>query len=519
MKRVFLIIICLPIYWTMAQNTGIFPENVTIRVDKTGVNTTASDFGPEFVENELWFSAFSEEGIARMQPGRTEKVFYKLYSAPVDADGEIRGVRSIRLPEISAGYHAGPVSWCRATHELYMTLSNFENPEIRNVVFRKANIPLKIILLKKSGNSWAKAGELPFNSSSYSVGHPAVSPTGDTLFFTSDIPGKGRGGADLYMAVRKDGNWGDMVNLGERINTSGDEMFPFLHNGRVLFFASNGKTDGKGGLDIYYSLLTENGFGVPKNLTELNSPEDDFGLIVHPDERLGYFVSRKPGGLGDDDIWKVVFADKEPEGKYELELMVQNKKTMQPMPGVKVVFNDGTSKVTGSDGMIRMELARETNYTATSDLEGYMNESVTFTTRNAPLGVIRQVIRIEKVEVGQKFVMENINYDFDKWDILPESEVELDKLVKVMKDNPLWKVELGSHTDSRGTDEYNLWLSQKRSESAVSYIVSAGIDAGRIIAKGYGESQLLNHCAEGVNCPDRLHRLNRRTEFKILGMD
>jgi outer membrane protein OmpA-like peptidoglycan-associated protein len=129
------------------------------------------------------------------------------------------------------------------------------------------------------------------------------------------------------------------------------------------------------------------------------------------------------------------------------------------------------------------------------------------------------VIQIEKVEVGQKFVMENIYYDYDKWDILPESEVELNKLVKVMKDNPSWKVELGSHTDSRGTHEYNETLSQKRSDSAVNYIVSQGISRNRITAKGYGETQPVNECKDGVSCTEEQHQQNRRTEFTILEMD
>ena len=135
---------------------------------------------------------------------------------------------------------------------------------------------------------------------------------------------------------------------------------------------------------------------------------------------------------------------------------------------------------------------------------------------NKEYGVIKQTINVEKVVVGQKFVMENIFYDFDKWDILPESEVELNKLVKIMKDNPDWKVELGSHTDCRGSDPYNEVLSQKRSDSAVSYIISNGISSDRIIAKGYGETQLVNQCDDGVNCSEEEHRANRRTEFKIL---
>lgn len=155
----------------------------------------------------------------------------------------------------------------------------------------------------------------------------------------------------------------------------------------------------------------------------------------------------------------------------------------------------------------------------TTEIEGYQNSSKNITTVGKPFGIIKDTIWVEKVELGQKFVMENIFYDFDKWDILPQSEIELNKLIKIMNDNPSWKVELGSHTDSRGSDSYNEILSQKRSDSAVNYIIKNGISEDRIIAKDYGESQLVNQCKNGVECTDEEHRQNRRTEFKILEMD
>ena len=515
-KRLLALLMGIIPFGLMAQLNQNFPENVTLRVEKTGINTQASDFGPAFVENELWFSAFTAEEISRLNQGKSNDVFYNLFASPVDEKGNLRGGKNMKLQEISAGYHAGPVSWCEATNELFVTLSNYENPEIKNVVFQKSNIPLKIIILKKSGSNWVQAGELPFNSSSYSVGHPAISVTGDTLIFASNIPGKGLGGTDLYMTVRKNGSWGEMVNLGDKINTPGEDMFPYLHKGKMLFYASSAKSGGQGKFDIYYSGLTAGGFDTPEPLTALNTAEDDFGLVIHPDEEVGYFVSRKAGGEGDDDIYKVLF---EVEGEYDLELLVRDTKSHEPLANVRVNFNDNQTQYTDNNGLIKRGLEKATDYTATSAHDGYMNESITFTTRNIPFGTLKEIIQIEKVEVGQKFVMENIYYDFDKWDILPESEIELDKLVKVMKDNPSWKVELGSHTDSRGTHAYNEVLSQKRSDSAVNYIVSKGIPRDRITAKGYGETQLVNECADGVSCTEEQHRKNRRTEFTILGMD
>lgn len=516
MKRILFVLMTTLPYLLMAQSFSNFPDDVIIKVEKTQVNTSQSDFGPELVDDELFFSAFTSEEIAKINSGDDQDVFYHLYAVPVDTDGNIRGGKTVKLTDISAGYHAGPVSYCKATKELFVTLSNYQNPQVEKTVFQKARIPLQIIILKPSGNGWISAGELPFNSSDYSVGHPAISVTGDTLIFASDIPQKGKGGTDLYMAIRENGQWGDMINLGDRINTSGNEMFPYLHQGKLLFFASNGISGGKGGLDIFYAPMTASGPEAPENLEILNSSVDDFGLTIHPNNKVGYFVSQKPGGEGDDDIYKVTF---EPEGEFDIELLVRNQKSREALAGAKVVFSDQQTLYAGADGMVKRKLEKNSDYSATASLEGFMENSTSFSTRNKTFGTLKEVIDITKLVVGEKFVMENIYYDFDKWDILPESEVELNKLVKLMKENPSLTVELSSHTDSRGTDAYNETLSQKRAESAVYYIVGQGVPQSRITAKGYGESQLVNHCANGVECTDEEHRMNRRTEFTILGID
>ncbi|MCA1758281.1 MAG: OmpA family protein, partial [Bacteroidales bacterium] len=355
--------------------------------------------------------------------------------------------------------------------------------------------------------------ELPFNNPAYSVGHPSISITGDTLFYASNKPNSGFGESDIYMSVRKDGKWREPINLGEKVNSAYDEMFPFFFDGSVLFYATNKGENEKADFDLNYICKTGNSFNAPKSLDMLNTEEDDFGLIIHPEGKVGYFVSRREGGLGDDDIYKVNF-----KGEYSLELIVMDKKTMQTVPNPKVKFSDGVPGTLAGALLTRM-LPENSTLKANTEIEGYQNTSKSITTVDKPFGIIKDTLWIEKVEVGQKFVLENIFYDFDKWDILPESEVELNKLINVMNDNPSWKVELGSHTDARGSDSYNEILSQKRSDSAVSYIILNGVGKERIIAKGYGETQLVNHCKNGVECTDEVHCQNRRTEFKILEMD
>lgn len=510
-KLVLSLLLVFPVL-VYAQKSPDFFQLRKINIEKTDLNTTQSDFGPSFVGGELWFSAFTQEEIKKLSAGDQKGVFYNLYSVNVDRDGNVGGTKRSQLDNISAGYHAGPVSYCEKTQELFVTLSNFENPEVKNKVYRKADIRLKIVIAKKNGSEWQITENFPYNDSTYCVGHPAISVTGDTLIFASNKPNSGMGMTDLYMSIRTNGKWSEPMNLGDNINTPYEDMFPFL-NGSMLIYATN-KGDGvEKDFDILYANKQGNIFGAPHILNALNTDKDDFGLIIHSKGNVGYFVSRKDGGLGDDDIYKVTF-----KGEHNLELVVMDKKTRIAVQNPKVKFSDNILGALAGILISRI-LPENSSITATSEVEGYQNSSKTISTVGKPYGTLRDTIWIEKVEVGQKFVMENIFYDYDKWDILPESEIELNKLIAIMKDNPSWKVELGSHTDARGTDSYNLILSQKRSDSAVGYIISHGIAKDRIIAKGYGETQLVNHCTNGVECPDEVHRKNRRTEFKILEMD
>ncbi len=511
-KLVVLLLATLPMLLA-AQDGCNFFEHRKIKVEKTEINTTQSDFGPAIVNNQLWYSAYTPEEIEKLARGNSKNVFYNLYSSSIDKDGNIGTAKLPELENLSSGYHAGPASYCEKTKELFVTLSNYENPEIRNKVYRKAEIKLKIIVAKMENGVWQLVEEFPYNNPQYSVGHPAISVTGDTLFFASNKPESGSGETDLYMSIRKNGMWGEPVNLGNKVNSADDDMFPFYFDGGMLFFASNRGDAEPKNLDIFYSCLSGNGFGQSKKVNALNSSADDFGLIISPNGKYGYFASRRVGGVGDDDIYKVVFT-----GEYNLELTVVDKKTGQEIPNAKVTFSDNEPG-TFNGNMIERALSENSSVTATSQIDGYKNSSITISTAGKPYGAIKETIWVEKVEVGQKFVMPDIYYDYDKWNILPESAAELDKLVKIMKDNPGWKVELGSHTDSRGSDAYNMKLSQKRSDSAVAYILNHGISKDRITAKGYGETQLVNRCSNGVKCTEEEHRQNRRTEFKILEMN
>lgn len=515
MKKIFFLLMgVLPLILT-AQNKCDFLKGMEVEIAKTELNTTNSDFGPAFVNDELWFSAFTSEEIASLAKGENKNIFYNLYQAALDAKGEISGGISVELEEISEGYHAGPVSYCPSTRELFVTLSNFTKPLVRNIVFQKADIRLKIIVLKEVNGTWELIEELPFNDPSYSVGHPAVSSTGDTLFFTSNNESLTTGKNDIFMSVRENGKWGGMKNVGSTINTEGDEMFPSLFKGEVLIFASNGIRVGKPDLDLFYSCLTEDGFTEPKSIDALNSEKDDFGLVIHDNEEVGYFASGRDGESRDvkeDDIFKVNFI-----GDYELELSILDRKTMEPIENSSVSFDDKVSGIlTGK--IFKRELKKNSSIVASVIAVGYADVTHPITTVGKPYGIVKETVLLDQIEKDMVFVLENIHYNFDKWDILPESEIELNKLVDLMNQYPKMKVELRSHTDCRGSDSYNQKLSQKRSDSAVGYIVNKGIDKSRITAKGYGESELVNKCEDGVWCTAAEHRENRRTDFKVISM-
>ena len=358
---------------------------------------------------------------------------------------------------------------------------------------------------------WQVTEEFAFNNRDYSVGHPAISVNGDTLIFSSDKPG-GVGATDLYMSIRKDGVWGDPVNLGEKINTKGKDEFPFLTTDGYLIFASDGRS-GVGGLDLYYTKL--NGSEVVHFDSPVNSESDDFSAVFPAEEEYAYMTSNRQG-KGNDDIYKLTFRR---YMEYLLELSVMDAKSKRPVSGATVTFNDGPVQNTTNDGKVLRMIEREKAYSLTAKAFGYYDETKNIQAGNLKRGtVVRDTVWMRMI-VKKAIQLKNIYYDFDKWNILPESETELNRLVAFMAENPEVKVELSSHTDSRGSNKYNQKLSEKRAQSAVDYILSKGITADRITAKGYGEERLINNCKNGVRCTKEEHRMNRRTEFVILGLE
>lgn len=423
----------------------------------------------------------------------------------------------------------------------------------------------KIYTAQRTGDGWGNSKPLPFQKEKINYFHPALSPDGNTLFFSCNDP-EGWGGFDLWSVQRSNKNesgWDEPRLLSRNINTPGNEVFPSF-SGDTLYFASDG-LPGMGGLDIFRTYLSErNAWAPPYNLkAPMNSGADDFGFIAlngpakqgpgQPGDllRSGYFTSNRKidGSRGGDDIYRFeqrvpppeppkvdTATAKPPVYKMVLDVYVlekirsnpddPNSKVLgrKPLPGASVQADFGNKKQTvtvGEDGLYSLELAENTDYNFVANFEGYLVNGTRFSTRGIakdpanPTQSFEVEIVLDKIFRNREIVLENIYYDYDKWDIRPDAEPTLNRLADVLRQNPGIRIELGSHTDCRGNNNYNEDLSQKRAQSAVNYLIGKGIDSGRLSAKGYGETQPAMTCACS-KCSEAEHQANRRTTFKIV---
>jgi outer membrane protein OmpA-like peptidoglycan-associated protein len=505
---------------TAQENDYRLFDGPIVKISEVKTNTDRSDFGPAVVRDTLYFTSYSDKILGVPDNRLRKNAFYDLYRAKIDKDGNTISKRE-PIPEFLTKYHDGPVSFCEKTGELFVTQSDNVAAAEATKRATKDTIKLRIVIAKQVRGKWTSIVDFPYNDPAYSVGHPAISITGDTLVFSSDKKG-GFGETDLYYTIRRDGKWATPINMGAEYNTTGKEEFSFLtHNengGTFLLFASTGRF-GLGGLDLYYTRFVMSNPKIEHFDPPLNTKSDDFAMVIPPNAEFGFMTSNR-NGEGNDDIYKFNFK------RYLIppfvglnspvkELYVFNRRTLNPISSALVQSCD--KQVYLSDQIGLVDMLTKTNYDCkvTATKTGYGEVSKVLVSKVLKKGEIhRDTIWMEPV-IGKKIILKNIYYDYDKWDILPDAAKELDQLVSFMNENPESKVLLGSHTDSRGDDLYNLKLSQNRAESAVNYVISHGISADRITGTGFGETQLLNRCRNGVECTPPEHRQNRRTEIFI----
>ncbi len=532
---------------------------------------------------------------------------------------------------LNSKFHEGPATF---NHDFSKIIFTRNNSTGNRKAFSEDNVSkLKLFSADYSNNDWQEPTELPFNNSEYSTAHPAWSKDEKTLYFASDRPG-GFGGMDIWSVAYNDGQWDTPKNLGKNINSSENEVFPFVDEHGTLYFSSNGQ-GGEGGLDIFFAEINA-GQSITKAInlgTPFNSPFDDFGFICDEKRQTGYFSSNRKSG-DDDDIYRFSI-DNNTADCHEVMIIVIDENTQKAITNASVIIsslnNRLESKKTDLSGNVTFCTTQNTDYSFKIEKDGfiiktigystkgesnkeltklevalkkqeqieyqisatasnpskskktnptnlknksiltgfvkseidqkpmegvlvsfinvcdkstqqmttgadgsytfYMNEDCDYTIEVSKSGYSKNFNKIKKVQRGNNKVisqdlslfkegdlitMNNIYYDSGSADLRKDALRELNKLAVTLQKTPTMVIELGSHTDSRGDAQVNLNLSTKRAQAAVDYIVSKGINRNRILAKGYGESELANSCADGVSCTEIEHQQNRRTTVKII---
>jgi outer membrane protein OmpA-like peptidoglycan-associated protein len=487
------------------------------------LNSAGADYAPLLSEDNLYFtsgrassSLYAATGTPYHQLFRTRAEGLKVDAGGVQLLPEFQNEEGLNQAALAISPDGNTLIYARGN-----STSSKDYPETTLFAsyFRGAGFTQPIWMPLNEEDTW-------WNST------PAFSFDGSELYFASTRPG-GYGGVDLYKATKlANGDFGNAVNLGSTVNTAGNELFPHPAKDGKFFFASDGHP-GFGKLDLFVAEKNSDGRQVVTNLGKnFNSNRDDFGIFFAEYPKSGFISSNREGGKGDDDIY--FFEDKTPKPKvvnvllnvYTKEVKADGKESILPQARVLLYGEDKKSlggDVANAQGRVRFTLSPETEYNIIASKNGYFSKSFPYTTKGKtpdPATLIQEVTNIaldttiilDQLILEKVTVLENIYYDLAKSDIRADAALELDKLVKILRDNPAIRIELSSHTDSRSGDDFNLALSQVRAQSAVDYLVSQGIAADRLVAKGYGETQLRIQNAQ----TEEEHQTNRRTEFKVI---
>lgn len=492
------------------------------------INTNKSDFAPMYHGDYLLFTSARDTSIAKDRYySWNNQPFLDLYIAERNKQNGELSVPQKFGRNTRSNFHDATPSFSKDGKFVYFTrnYSNKKHLKANN----KGVSNIEIVRGYVNGNQITNIESLAFNDNAYSCGHPAVSADGKYLYFVSDMPG-GFGSSDIYVAeIYQDGKADNPVNLGPIINTAGREMFPFATDS-ILYFSSDSHY-GLGGLDVFSSVMNSNtSYEVPLNMgPALNSNMDDFSMIIDPKENTGYFASNRSLGKGDDDIY--FFKRKEPMQYQLFSGMVFDKQTEDPIPNADIVvddiLNDTTYTQIKSDdnGYYQLKLPFKRTHELTFSKELYTSETLLAKTTDEPNIELKDndvyLTSLESLTVKEgdllKIDVDPIYFEYDKAEITPKAELALEKVFYVLKEFPEMRILIESHTDSRGSDDYNLSLSNKRAENTKRYLIGKGVDRARIEgARGFGEKRLLNRCSNGVRCSDGDHALNRRSNFIII---
>ncbi len=503
--------------------TSIYNAKQQYFLSPVNFNSELSDFGAYEYDGNIYFASAKDKGVSTKHIyGWNEEPFLDIYVKSKSANDSISSHKSKLEGDINSVYHDGPLTITNDGKTMYFSRNNFNDNVLGKDDAGMTN--LKIYKASLIDGLWTNIEELNFNSNAYSTGHPALNSDDTKLYFTSNMPG-GFGGSDIYYVNITDGSIGTPQNLGNIINTDKNEMFPFVNNENALFFSSDGHP-GLGLLDVFGTVSDANSnivnvlnLGVP-----VNSRKDDFSFFMNDDGLSGYFASNRDGGVGSDDIYAY---DRIPNLVIEGTVTDENN---EPVTNALVeLFDNDNNKIvdliTDENGHYEINIDRDADYKLITKKENHIDDSRNVTSKGIENRISKLTENIVLNNVPKQDILPitelyPIYFDFNKYDIRRDGTVELDRIVNLMVNEfPNMIIKIESHTDSRGTSEYNNLLSQDRAKATQKYLIDNGVDASRITEyNGYGEQKLVNDC-DGTNiCTEDAHQLNRRTQFIVVKM-
>lgn len=470
------------------------------------ISSDKSDFGAVMSDNnEVYFS--SARNGSRKTASYNEEPYLDIYKAIYNEDGTLS--EPTLASDINTKWHDGPVAISADGNTMYFGSESFNESEFLKDKTKRLKFG-KMYLYKatKNGDKWSNIKPLPFNNEMYSVRNPAISPDGKTLYFSSDMP-NGLGGEDIWKVSVDGDTYGTPENLGDRVNTAGDESFPFLTEKGVLYFTSNAR-EGFGGFDVFKIDLAND--TEPMNVGEpVNTEKDDFSFAFNTTKKVAFFSSNRAGV---DNIYMAT-----PICGVNGLVIVKNAKTGAVIEGVMVTALDDTNEIvatntTNNEGTAKFGLACEKDYNFNATHSGFETAVQTMTKSEGGKEVVEILMDpIKPIITETEVILNPIYFEFNRSNITKQGAEELDRLVDVMNEHPEMVIFAKSHTDSRGSAKYNLRLSERRAQSTVQYIISKGISKDRISGQGFGETEPKIDCKK---CTDDEYAQNRRSEFLIV---
>jgi outer membrane protein OmpA-like peptidoglycan-associated protein len=481
-------------------------QGVTYSVTPVKISSDKSDFGAVLYDKTLYFT--SARSGSKKTYGWTGEPFLDVYTSIMADSGNFS--EPVPLESINHKRHDGPVTISADGNTMYFSSDSFrdglyEKDKQNHLKLGRNNL----YVATKSGETWSNIKPLPFNSKDFSLSNPSLSRDGKTLYFSSNMPGS-IGGVDIWKVSVNGGNFGKPENLGPKVNTEGNESFPFIADDNVtLYFASTGKP-GLGGLDIFQINLVKGTEAV--NMEKpINTEKDDFDFTFNKAKNIGFLSSNRNGN---DDLFLAT-----PLCAVDLLVVVTNAKTGVVLDNAKVAILDAKNNViatqySNNNGEVNFKIECDTPYSIQASKDGFEGNVFSVEKSKGPTAKLPAPLQpIDVIITPTEIVLQPIYFEFDKSNITQQGAFELDKLVQVMKNNDKLVIFAKSHTDSRGSDSYNLSLSDRRAQATVQYVISKGIPAERISGKGFGESEPVVPCNP---CTEEEYAKNRRSEFLIV---